>query len=480
MEFTNYTAGHLSTAEHETLAGLVARARERSRALDRPLLLGYGFDLGGVDLLSLLERLGVQNDFRFYWENPAEGFALTAGGVARDFSAGGPTRFSRLSRDIEQTMQDALCESEGREADGGMVVLGGFSFFDQLEQKDWPGFEPARLVAPAWIVRRDARGTSAMVSTEITPRCDTEKVLLRLGMLMAGLRRTALDMGRMAGNTFSQSNNFTILDRKDGKDGWLEVVARARDYIRKGSLAKIVLARALDLNCEIAPSPFVMLRRLREKFPHCYNFYFDPGAGQGFIGASPEQLARFDGMTVSTAALAGTMPRGGTPSEDEANGRALMASRKERAEHQFVLEGMVSALSPFGQVGHPHEPRLLKLNNLQHLYTPLTLRLDNRLPVLELLERLHPTPAVGGHPTEAALALIPGLESFDRGWYAGPLGWFNSGGQGEFAVSLRSGVLRGMQVRLFAGGGIMADSSPEKEFEETLLKFRPLLGALGN
>ncbi|MDH4247954.1 MAG: isochorismate synthase [Deltaproteobacteria bacterium] len=478
MEITDLSPPRLSTAEHERLSDLVKRALDRARGLNRPLLLSYAFDMGGADLLGLLAGLGHSGDFRFYWEKPSDGLAMTAGGMVRRFTAGGAQRFSSLGRVVHEALKDALCGGEEEGPQSGPFLLGGFSFFDTLGAADWPGFDPAQLVAPAWLVRQDRTGTLALVSTEVEPREQPGPVVSRLAVLMGHLRQLALTVGRSSTTLLPPNPVYHQQERADGKTAWLEVVRKAREAIRTGSLAKVVLARALDLVCEGSPSPFTMLRRLRETYPHCYTFFVDPGHGQGFLGASPEQFARFQGRTVSMVALAGTMPRGSNPREDEAYGLHLLHSRKERAEHRFVVEGITSAVSPFGHVSHPEEPRLLKLNNLQHLITPVSLELEQPMDVLELMERLHPTPAVGGYPTEAALSLIPRLELFDRGWYAAPVGWLNARGEGEFAVALRSGILRDRQIRLFAGGGIVADSEPEKEFEETRIKFQPLLGAL--
>jgi isochorismate synthase len=222
-----------------------------------------------------------------------------------------------------------------------------------------------------------------------------------------------------------------------------------------------------------------MLGRLRRDYPNCFSFLIDPGQSQVFLGATPERLLKTQNGTFHLDALAGTVPRGSGAEADQALGQTLLSSPKERQEHAIVVDDIVELLSPFGEVSFPDEPELKALANVWHLFTPITLRPDKPVSLLTLVKRLHPTSAVGGMPREAAFALIHRMEDFDRGWYGSPVGWLNGRGHGEFAVALRTGTIAGNRVRLFAGGGIVAESDPEQEYEETQVKFQPLLSALG-
>jgi isochorismate synthase len=226
------------------------------------------------------------------------------------------------------------------------------------------------------------------------------------------------------------------------------------------------------------------LARLRAAYPDCYTFLSDPGAGRAFVGATPERLARMDPGTVTLGALAGTFPRGATPAADAALKRLMLENPKEREEHAIVVDAIRAALAGLGRLDIPDEPEVRAFKNVWHLFTPVFLTPSARVSLLSLVERLHPTPAVGGLPREAALEAVRRLETFDRGWYGAPLGWLNGRGEGEFAVALRAGLVstdsaQSGSVRLIAGGGIVADSDPEREFEETRIKFQPMLGALG-
>jgi isochorismate synthase len=222
-----------------------------------------------------------------------------------------------------------------------------------------------------------------------------------------------------------------------------------------------------------------VLAQLRSNYPGCFGFAVACGEAC-FLGASPERLVRLQQGTVQATSLAGSIRRGSTPEEDRQLGAALLASAKDRAEHAIVARTLADALSDLcTELTMPETPTLMKMSNVQHLYTPLVGQVAGARTVLELLERLHPTPAVGGSPREQALPLIREREQLDRGWYAAPVGWIDAHGEGEFAVAIRSALLRGATATLFAGCGLVADSDPAAEYAESQLKLRPLLTALG-
>lgn len=222
-----------------------------------------------------------------------------------------------------------------------------------------------------------------------------------------------------------------------------------------------------------------VLNHLRQRYPECYSFSIASGRGQSFIGASPERLVRVADGRMHTAALAGSAPRGESASEDAALAQALLHSEKDLREHRLVLDAIAGSLADLGlKLEHPATPRLLGLANVQHLNTPISAALPPGVHILDLVERLHPTPAVGGVPQAEALTAIRRLEPFARGLYAGPQGWVDHRGGGEFFVGIRSALIDGRTATAYAGAGIVAGSEPEKELAETELKFRALIGAL--
>ena len=258
-------------------------------------------------------------------------------------------------------------------------------------------------------------------------------------------------------------------------------VALAIAHLATGEFRKIVLARAQDVTAAQALHPLQLLNGLRQRFPDCYAFSLANGRGQSFIGASPERLVRVSKGVLETEALAGSVRRGATASEDAALAGALLHSDKDVREQREVLEDIVARLAPHGlALDFPAQPQVRRLANVQHLHTPVSAALPERVRLLDVLSALHPTPAVGGSPRAAALARIRDLEGFPRGLYAGALGWLNARGGGEFFVGIRSALIDGPTARVYAGAGIVTGSTPEKEFAETELKFKAMLDALLN
>jgi menaquinone-specific isochorismate synthase len=263
---------------------------------------------------------------------------------------------------------------------------------------------------------------------------------------------------------------------------WGQAVAAAVARIRAGELDKVVLAR--DLNA-VASGPIdvrVLLARLAARYPECYTF-----SCAGLAGATPELLIRREGAQVHSLVLAGTMPRGGSPAQDEVLGAALLASAKDVEEHGYAVADVRAKLGPLcAELTVAAQPALLRLANVHHLATEITARLDvaagssslSAPSALALAAALHPTAAVGGTPPAAAMELIRDLEHLDRGRYAGPVGWVDSRGNGEWGIALRCAALDGPRARLFAGCGIVADSEPDAELAEAQSKFRPMQQAI--
>ena len=260
---------------------------------------------------------------------------------------------------------------------------------------------------------------------------------------------------------------------------WCAAVATAVRRITDGDLAKVVLARDLLVSADAPLDPRRLLRRLAARFPDCWTFAVD-----GLLGATPELLLRRTGRELSARVLAGTAPRG-AGTEDERLAAELIGSAKDRAEHELAVESLVRALDPYcTRLTAPAEPSLLTLANVRHLASDVvgTQRrrgARGRAELLELVGAVHPTAAVCGTPTEDAAALIGELEGMDRGRYAGPVGWLDARGNGEFGLALRCAELTGTSgARLFAGCGIVAGSDPVAELAETQSKFAAFQAAL--
>jgi menaquinone-specific isochorismate synthase len=261
---------------------------------------------------------------------------------------------------------------------------------------------------------------------------------------------------------------------------WERAVGAAVARIKAGGLLKVVLARDLLVTASAGIDERLLLSRLTARYPDCYTF-----ACAGLVGATPELLIKRQGRQISSLVLAGTMPRSRDPAEDTALGAALLASAKEAEEHEYAAASVRDALAPLcDRLTVAQQPSLLRLANVQHLATAVTGRLATvRRPgtvhsVLALADALHPPAAVCGTPTETAMELIRELEGMDRGRYAGPVGWVDTRGNGEWGIALRCATVDGDQARLFAGCGIVAGSDPAAELAEAQAKFRPMRFAL--
>jgi menaquinone-specific isochorismate synthase len=256
--------------------------------------------------------------------------------------------------------------------------------------------------------------------------------------------------------------------------GYRTAVAEAIRRIRAGDLHKVVLAHDLLATAEEPVDPRHLLTRLAERYPSCWTFAVD-----GLVGATPELLLSRRGDQVAARLLAGTAWQNANGVVEDL-GIELLASEKNRAEHAYGVESLTGALSPVCRELHvPDSPRVLGLANVAHLASDVRGTLAGEVSLLELAERVHPTAAAGGAPREAALAAIAELEGMDRGRYLGPVGWIDAEGNGELGVALRCAQLDGATARLYAGGGVVADSEPDAEVAEAEAKFVPIREALG-
>ena len=256
---------------------------------------------------------------------------------------------------------------------------------------------------------------------------------------------------------------------------WKEMIAATVDLIEHGELTKVVMARRIDIS---ANRPFIVsdvLERLVSLYPSCMIFSIE-----GFLGASPELLLRRSGNEVESHPLAGTVARSGDAHGDEVLVGRLMGSAKTRHEHRVVVDSIAGRLRPLcRELDVPETPSVLGLRNVSHLATRITGTLSGRAPsLLSLAAMIHPTPAMGGVPTDAAIRYIQKVEGFDRGRYAGPVGWTDSRGDGWLALGIRCAEVDGAGARIYAGNGIVAGSQPADELAETQLKLQALLAAL--
>ncbi len=467
-------AGSLGAAERAALRGAVARAAESAARDGRPRVAALR--LPRADAQPLERFAAASSPERFFWEVPARGLAIAGLGAAAVFEAAGLARFEEAAAWADALFEGLVLEGPAARAEAGPLLVGGFGFADAVEtDARWRGFPPLRLVLPE---RLESRGGGRAWETHVYVVRPDEKPREAAERAEA---RAARPLPHVAPAEAAPDEAPVFQAVADAPSaGYRRAVAEALREIAAGELEKVVLARACTLSRPGGFDAARVLRLLRAAHPTC--FLYGVGAGDAaLVGASPERLLRRSGAHLRADALAGSAPRGRSPDEDERLARALRESKKEQAEHAAVKRALVEALSGVCEpLRAPEAPRLLRLESLQHLHTPVSGRLRPEAPrsLLALAARLHPTPAVAGAPREAARAFLSGREPTPRGWYAGGVGWLAPSGDGELAVALRGALLRGDHATLHAGAGVVAGSTPEAELAETRLKLRATLAAL--
>jgi salicylate biosynthesis isochorismate synthase/menaquinone-specific isochorismate synthase len=312
--------------------------------------------------------------------------------------------------------------------------------------REWSGFSPVRFTLPALLAWSDGdRHFLATFGDRAQARLEE-------------LRRAA-------------SSRARIVPRRGERERWDTLVARALANIASGALDKVVVARALDVESDADFDCDAIVHALEERYPTCRTFLLRGDGGAAFVGSTPETLCLIDGAEVYTEALAGSARPGEIA--------ALLGNRKELREHRWVVDHLIAALGPLcDSLTRRPEPGVRQLANVAHLHTPVAARLAAGRSTADVAAALHPTPAVGGVPSEAALSFLAEHERLDRGLYAGIVGWVGNG-RAELAVALRSALVRGRRARLFVGAGIVEGSAAAAEWAETELKARALLDALG-
>jgi len=263
------------------------------------------------------------------------------------------------------------------------------------------------------------------------------------------------------------------------KELYLDAISHVTKLIHAGEAQKVVIARSLALTfAEKVSSPSAMYHVSKEQ-PESFLFGLEL-ADNLFFGATPERLVKVENRRALSTCLAGSVKRGETAIEDQKLGNDLLQDAKNREEHQYVVKMISDVFHQYCEdVRIPKYPKLMKIRDIQHLYTPVEGRLKNGQGLMHLVKDLHPTPALGGEPRGDAMKIIRMVEQMNRGYYAAPIGWIDAQGNGEFAVAIRSALLNNENAYLYAGGGIVADSDPTSEYAETLVKFRPMLRTLG-
>ncbi len=425
---------------------------------------------------------------RGYWGGPDGRWVAWRGALRtlRVEAAGPDEGVTDRFRTMEMAGGEVRCLEPGQPP---ARFFGGFSFReDHVAGGVWAGFPRAAFVLPAaeleWSGEAMTLTVQALAPEGADPGSVGRALEARLEELRAQLEPAppAGEEPPRAPGSAGEAPGVEPLLEPSSREAFESGVRTILDAIRQGRLRKAVLARVLDVSLPAPADPAQLLTRLRSVNHAAHVFLFEPEPGAVLVGAAPEVVGSLLGSRFRATAVAGSIGRGRDEAEDVALGRRLLASVKDREEQEVTLREMVRVLE--SRVDRPGgdepEPHLLVLPRIQHLESEIEGRARPGETILGLVSALHPTPAVCGLPREVALDLLLDVEPFQRGWYAGPVGWFDTGGDGEFVPALRSAVGGGKHWRLLAGAGIVPGSAPAPEWEETAMKLQPALRALMN
>ncbi|WP_394218559.1 isochorismate synthase MenF [Halobacillus trueperi] len=450
---------------------LIGEALQKAHHLGEPLFISIVEHIDDQDPFQFFETGQHIDQHRSFWQSAENDLTMVGIGKASQLYAKSKHRFREVQSLWKDLQENAMLHDDYNKKGTGMVALGGFSFDpDQEEETPWESFPDSQMTIPAFLLTKVDGETYLTINALIFPEDHHQQIAHQI----QDHRDLLLKEGEMSASLPVIDQTFEV-----APEAWKESVKKATEDITAGLMEKVVLARELRVTFKEDVQITAILKALADTQPNSYIFCYE-SEGDHFIGATPERLAKVEDRELVSTCLAGTVPRGSTEQEDLKLGEELLGDPKNRQEHQFVVEMIKEAVEACSsQVEVPNGPVLYPLRNLQHLYTPVKAVLDQGYTLLDVIEKLHPTPALGGMPQQISVEYIRTHETLNRGWYAGPIGWFDAQDNGEFAVAIRSALIQQKEASLFAGCGVVEDSDPEAEYAETAVKLKPMMNVLG-
>lgn len=437
-------------------------ARVVSRALEMPSaahLVRVEVPVENVDPLDWLHA--QPHAQKVYWRGRSDDIAVAGVGAAERH-----TGTSREDVDRLPALERRIMQAE----DARIRYYGGLRFdLNGRPDPGWAPFQTFRFVLPRFELGL-RQGDATLACNLVLPRDRA-----RRSEILGQIQTLAFPARTSAGLLPLPISRHDL----PAAGAWRRGIEQALRDFRQTSLEKVVLARKAVFGLADELDPVRLLARLQEATPGCFHFCFQPEAGAAFIGASPERILRREGSTLASEAVAGTRPRGASTRADAELLKELLGSDKEQREHAYVRQSIQQTLTSFSKTLHADAlPSEMKLARGRHLYSKFEGTLRPGVRTIDVLQALHPTPAVGGYPKAEALQAIRRLEKFDRGWYAGPIGWIGPEAA-EFAVAIRSGLVQPERLALFSGAGIVEGSVPEAEWQEIEYKISDFLSVFG-
>lgn len=421
-----------------------------STTIQTPTLVSFIFSLQKFDFFSKLGNTPKQ-ETSIYLSDRENNYEVFAEGEVDRIYGNKAFEFHEVFALLQERLKNLSANTR---------FFGGFQFNQQADcQKDWCSFGSYQFVLPLYEIFQSKEKTTFTFNLLLNPAERLKEQIITKYKQLCGLLKN---------KTRYLYQPQPVLNRIDVPDctGWKKMVSAALDAFKETSLEKIVLARKTTLAYSEDIPHFSFLQHLKEVVPSAFHFYFKFSDSLGFVGASPERLYKRQNQNLYTEAIAGTRLRGKNPQEDESLAQNLLNSEKDTREHDFVCESIKNILNDTCQtVDMKKQREILKLARVQHLHTQYCGKLKPGFSEADLISQLHPTPAVGGVPKKEAIQKILSLEPFNRGWYAGPIGWISPEGS-EFTVGIRSALIEKNQLHVYTGAGIVEGSDPQEEWDE--------------
>ena len=438
-------------------------------------IANISLEIKHIDPLAVLQSIYEPHELHFYLEHPVSKEAVAGAEAVVSGTFSGPNRFKEAKSFAEKQVRNTIATGDLNSSMGELRFFCSFTFFDEVGSEALL-FPAATIFIPRWQVSCRNGKYTAVANIKV----EANSNIYSLAEKIWSAHQKFLIFDYQKKLPISNTNKEIQLIEEVGGKTWYENAVRlAVSKIKQNAYKKIVLARAVDLKAENSFNPLESLNKIRNQYTDCFPCSVANGKGQSFIAIAPERLLKVTSGQVQTEAVAGTTARGKTAQEDVYLANQLLNSEKDLIEHQIVIDTIVEhlwSLNISPQVSSP--PKIKKLANVQHLYSAIVGKIEKQTHLLDIISGFHPTPAVGGFPTKQAQQGIREIENFERGLYAGTVGWFNHKGEGEFIVAIRSALIDGNKARVYAGGGIIETSDPESEHKETDLKIKAVLNNL--
>ncbi len=434
-----------------------------SHSLQENSLVSLIFDFNEIDFLLILNNIQKRKERYFYTSQIAESITFLGFNSIIEVNEMGKLRLENTAEKINTLEKNFISNWDEYNLNSIPLFLGGMKFYTNISDDLWNDFADSEWFIPKFL---------------FLEKNSKQYLIYNFYGLNSNYENDIEDLKSiLKPNSIERKTVGKIALSSNGKEKakWIENVNKALNEIDSGKVQKIVLSRQVDLELENSINISNVLNTLGERYPRCYVFAFRKNDSI-FFGASPEKLAKISGGWIEADALAGSISRGKTSAEDDSLAETLLSSKKDLAEQEIVVSFIKDSFANFcSNIIYEEKPIIRKLPNIQHLWTPIKGKINQDESVFSVLKELHPTPAICGVPWTKARDSIIEMEPHNRGLFSGMIGWFNLKTEGEFAVAIRSALIKKKSIHAFAGCGIVKGSDQEIEYAESELKLKPII-----